>query len=924
MVEALKQSFMDQFSCTSPLPRIWVIETLARSNQIDIPLLLDLLEKTPEVYHDLGRNAREFVSLRILESLFVQGARANLVTSTSGQKIRLEPFDDSCEDVLRRILTEISPSHLRPPFPEMSRWDLQPFIEYKRSSLAGYALQQLKNAMLTGSHSFLVSLKERSRLLDVSQPDRRTSVDNGNCIGITPRLEGSATSDGDLLERDMPDQNVVPVSRKRAATTTSENAGDGTRENLIPLKNGCEAHIKSVKKCKHDIICSEQNVGEKLMFSSIDVQLADMSTDSLQHSEEKGCILGTKSCVGDSELNGTPKDDKCTSSEGLVGPDEVLPCENQVPCDTEVIKKSDVEQEQESQDHGIEGAKDDKEYLCDLTGTEDVNKFEQNIQRNVGEVEEVDISSDTDVNYEDNGLLSCNHVHDHDSFTATSCRDQNLSVDTSTRYSEEERCSLGKKTNVEVMGQHESPGDGNYICTSLKVLVDHDEVSMHAKKARHFSPCQNENSDWEETQDHDGENAGDKNCLHGLSTANADMDKLQQNVSRNVQNVGEAEEDVDISTDIDGYHDEKTNIDTKKRTFLSSQCTYSQDSLATTDWRGLNLCVKCNLGGKLLGCGSDSCPLVIHQRCLGLDELFDMTVEFYCPFCAYSRAISNYMDIKKKAALARKDLATFICLETERGSKKPSQRLCNMNQNHLGQDDGLRNNNDLNRRDAKKGCDRQRRTRLQFEQAGPSEYSPPFGKKTVDSIGQVAHTMNKDKQEVERTKQVSQSPKTRGKNQMAAVGICKSQGKLTSGQVLKRSGRSVNHDSNKGILCPPETDLLCETKSSQSSESADADEISEEENDNSGVSKYFIRVRKQEKRRSYPAIPQLRRKRRPWTTEEEDKLKEGIGIHCSPHDKIIPWKKILEHGAGTFHRSRSTMDLKDKWRNMCKSTPKSE
>ncbi|KAL6554727.1 hypothetical protein OROHE_007466 [Orobanche hederae] len=853
MVEALKQSFMDQFSCPSPLPRIWVIETLARSNQIDVSLLLDLLEETPEVYHDLGRNARELVSLRILESLFVQGARANLVSSTSGQKIRLEPFDCSCEDVLRRILTEISPSHLKPPFLEMSRWNLQPFIEYKRSSLAGYALQQLKNAILTGGHSFLVSLKERSRLLDGSQPERRTSVDNGNCIGITPRLEGrSATCDGDLLQRDMPDQNLVPVSRKRAAITTSENAGDGTRKNLIPLKNGCEAHKKPVKKCKHDIICSEQNVGEKLMSSGIDAQLADMSTESLQHGEGKGCILGIKSCVGDSEINGTPKDDKCTSSEGLVGPDEVLPCENEVPyCDTEVNKKPEVEQGQDSQDHGIEGAKDDKEYFYDLTRTEDVNKFEQNIQRNVCEVEEVDISSDTDGNYEDNGSLSCNHVHDHDSFTATSCRDQNLLVDTSTRYSEEERCSLGKKTDVEVMGQHGSPGDDNNMCT-LKGLVDHDVVSMHATKARHLTPCQNEKSDWEEMQNHDGENAGDKNRLHGLSKANADMDKLQQNVLRNGQNVGEAEEDVDISTDIDGYHDEKTNIDTKKRTFLSSQCTYSQDSLATTDWRGLNLCVKCNLGGKLLGCGSDSCPLVIHQRCLGLDEFFDVTVEFYCPFCAYSRAISNYMDIKKKSALARKDLATFICLETERGSKKPCQRLCKMNQNHLGQDDGLRNSNELNRRDAKKGRDRQRRKRLQFEQAGPSEYSPPFGKKSVNSIGKVAHTMNKDKQEVERIRQVSQSPKTRGKNQMAAVGIRKSQGKLTSGQVLKRSGRSekhVNIRSNKGILCPPETDLLCETKSSQSSESADADETSKEENENSGVSKYFIRVRKQEIRR---------------------------------------------------------------------------
>lgn len=39
--EALVRSFMDfQLSCTSHLPWIWVMETLARSSQVDIALLL--------------------------------------------------------------------------------------------------------------------------------------------------------------------------------------------------------------------------------------------------------------------------------------------------------------------------------------------------------------------------------------------------------------------------------------------------------------------------------------------------------------------------------------------------------------------------------------------------------------------------------------------------------------------------------------------------------------------------------------------------------------------------------------------------------------------------------------------------------------------------------------------------------------------
>ncbi|KAK6153458.1 hypothetical protein DH2020_013097 [Rehmannia glutinosa] len=848
----------------------------------------DLLEKTPEISGDLGKNARELVSLRILESFFVQGARANPVSPASSPKIRLDPPGDSCKDILRRILTE------------------------------------LKDAMLTGSHSFLASLKERSGLPIGNQSEHEAPVNDGTCNGITPRFEGNDTNDGNLLQRDLPDENLE-VNRKRRVT--SENAGERSSENLILSENGCETHTESVKKYKHDIICSEQNVGGKLISSGVYIQIADMSTESMQHSGGQRCGMGRKTHVGDVEVNEPPKDDKCTSSKGLVGPDEVLPREKQVPhCETELIKKSEVEQ---GQDHDIEEAKGDKEGFCDLKRiNEDLNIFEQNIQKsilNVGEVEEVNIYGDTDGNNDDrtdiatkdDASFSRQYTHSQDPLATTYRTDQNLLADSSKRYSEEERCSLGKKTDVEVMVQNGPPGDGNNMCTSLKGPVGHDEVLLHEKQAPHSTlQSQNDKFDGEQGQDHEVQNVeDDKDSLHDLITTNEDMDKLEQNDLRDVPNVGEAEEDVNISTDSDWYHDERTNIDTKKKTFLSSQCTYSQDSLATTDWRELNLCMKCNLGGKLLVCSSNSCPIVIHQSCLGSDAIFDTRGEFYCPFCAYSRAISKYMEIKKKTSLARNELTTFICSSPQKGSKKQSQRSCMMKENHLEQDTGLPKSNELNKRDVvKKVSNRQRRKKLEFEQAGPSEHSPPFGRKAVDSSNRIAHTLNEDKQVGKRTRQVSQSPKVHGQHQMAAVAIRKSQGENTCGAVSERSDGSekcVNIRSKKEMLYPPETDLPRENECSQSSRSTDAEETSEGENENSGASN------------SYPAIPQLRRKRLPWTSEEEDKLKEGMRLYCSPHDKTIQWKKILELGATIFHQSRSTMDLKDKWRNMCKATPKS-
>ncbi|PIN17317.1 hypothetical protein CDL12_10030 [Handroanthus impetiginosus] len=316
-VEPLKQAFMDcQISCTSPLPWIWVIETLACSNQVDISLLLDLLEKTPEISHDLGRNARELVSLRILESFFSRGACENSVSSFLSQKIRLDP-SDNCEDVLLRILTETSPSHLKPAGPEMWKWDLQPFIELKRSSYGKYALRQLKDAILTGSHSFFASLKDQSGLSVGNQHEHVNPIDDGNCNGIAPVLEGSHTNGSFVLHRDVPHENLILVNRKRKSTI--ENKGGNSCENQILSENG-KTHIESVKKFKLDVTCSEEYLGEKLKSSGVDRQLAGTgtSTASMQGNEGERCSLGRKTHVADMGPDGPFKDDnnECAASKG--------------------------------------------------------------------------------------------------------------------------------------------------------------------------------------------------------------------------------------------------------------------------------------------------------------------------------------------------------------------------------------------------------------------------------------------------------------------------------------------------------------------------------------------------------------------------------------------------------------------------------
>ncbi|CAM6088397.1 unnamed protein product [Calypogeia fissa] len=63
-------------------------------------------------------------------------------------------------------------------------------------------------------------------------------------------------------------------------------------------------------------------------------------------------------------------------------------------------------------------------------------------------------------------------------------------------------------------------------------------------------------------------------------------------------------------------------------------------------------------------------------------------------------------------------------------------------------------------------------------------------------------------------------------------------------------------------------------------------------------------------------VPGVRRQNLPWNSIEEDALKEGVKMFSNKGERGFQWKRILEFGAGKFHESRTTVDLKDKWRNL--------
>lgn len=84
------------------------------------------------------------------------------------------------------------------------------------------------------------------------------------------------------------------------------------------------------------------------------------------------------------------------------------------------------------------------------------------------------------------------------------------------------------------------------------------------------------------------------------------------------------------------------------------------------------------------------------------------------------------------------------------------------------------------------------------------------------------------------------------------------------------------------------------------------------------ISQYCTRPRKRDEKHSYDLQnPQKRRNKVAWTTEEEEMLIEGVR-KFPKRDGVMRWTEILDFGASVFKPCRTSRDLKDKWRNLCR------
>ncbi|KAL3533832.1 hypothetical protein ACH5RR_007353 [Cinchona calisaya] len=906
------------------LPWSWVIEALSSSNQLDTSVLIDMVKNASEIADDLGKNSKEMVSLGILESLTVKGNRSiDIATPAEGQKNELDP-SNHCEDVLRHILEEMSATDRNVVAPMMLNWDIQSFILHKRASLPICALQKLKDAILEGSHSVFASLKERSGLAVRTQCDDNIPVNGGNCSGIEQRLEESSRSIKftmpnrnlssptpqnmvDKLQENLPDRNLLPA-KKDTAATTSENLVIQTYENQTTLDDGCVPHAEDPEKYKQDANFTGGTAVENSIASPKHGLLTDTSVGVVGCIEKEGCNLEKEVQVGSS----IPQ----RNDDGFV---ENLPNKNLLPAKRNRAATSAENLERETcKDRPLSDG-------CDPYAVA-AKKLKQDAISTVDNLVEDSMVSPV------HGLMT-------------------ISSEGTVEHIEREGSNLEKAVQVGGMESNVCPHNGDNQHAASKRLAQSSDA-FHRDHL--LSPPQvpvddtivaelstelhGRNNDVGKANGHSASfeqrtsnaTSSDVGIIEKMSSLENPVHNFQGNFQQNSSGGGEAKDDYEhnpdynMTSDSDEYHDERIDIASKKDAFLSSQCTYSQDSFATQ----AKYCVKCNKDGQLLVCSSDTCQLVVHESCLSSAASFDGNGKFYCPFCSYSQAISNYMQAKKKASFARKDLATFIGLKVERRPKKLSMRSRRAKENQLRENDDLCANNEGNMDEdcvnkisnshCKDNVEQQHQAEPSISSSG--DY-PLCGEKVVDVTDTAPHMLVKGNLERQDAGQECQSPRGQVEQQIAAHSVHKSDSDCTEPDAINRKERRARAKAQtRGMKNSeiPEAAL---------SHQPDGEPITEssEENNEKPATKYSIRSRKPMKQYStYPAIPQLRRKPLPWTKVEEEKLKEGVQRLASDQHRSIPWKEILEFGGDVFQRGRTTVDLKDKWRNVCKGSPTSK
>ncbi|KAJ7552753.1 hypothetical protein O6H91_06G069300 [Diphasiastrum complanatum] len=282
------------------------------------------------------------------------------------------------------------------------------------------------------------------------------------------------------------------------------------------------------------------------------------------------------------------------------------------------------------------------------------------------------------------------------------------------------------------------------------------------------------------------------------------------------------------------------------------------------------ICHTCKTQGKLLYC--HGCPVAVHLNCLeqsiGQNSQITGEIEWYCPICTYKKAVIAYDNAKKAALLAKKHMCSFIDTqefhpECHDDCAVRDDVVCKVRGSNL------------------------------LITAAPANQS------IVDKVSS-------------REKEIPSpdSHNIKGRSELRRLNSPDSDRRACS--ELHPVQTTALQKEVDGSYCP-----------GSNIQGQDGD--GRDKNLNVGHVSHFdfdprgdpSEPSRKRVRRNFPG---LRRKNLPWTKLEEEVLKEGIRRYSKGNGSWgFQWARILEYGYGKFHESRTSIDLKDKWRNLAKT-----
>ncbi|GJV41712.1 zinc finger, PHD-type, homeodomain-like, zinc finger, RING/FYVE/PHD-type containing protein [Tanacetum coccineum] len=403
--------------------------------------------------------------------------------------------------------------------------------------------------------------------------------------------------------------------------------------------------------------------------------------------------------------------------------------------------------------------------------------------------------------------------------------------------------------------------------------------------------------------------------------------------------------------------DKRTDIAAEKEAFMKSQFTI-------TEWSEIDLCMKCNEGGQLLVCSSDACVIRVHESCLGSSVTLDESDKFFCPFCAYSRAISKCLEAKKKVSLARKDLQAFTSFNVNHMLNKSSAKQSELQKkgtesfpattegNGVGHTASRANDINCKSNEPTTGiwrvndemhieteCLNQQTTGLpQNPIPEPSTLTKNCKRKETQSSTEPSCSRKLRKKKGQHTPPVplhslrrNKLPWAKTEEEILKEGVQRYASANNKGIPWKEIldfGRNVFHKGRTTIDLKDKWRNMCLNQQTTGLPQNPIPEPStltkncERKETQSSTEPSCSTKLRNKKAQHTPPVPvplhSLRRNKLPWAKTEEEILKEGVQRYASANDKGIPWKEILDFGRNVFHKGRTTIDLKDKWRNMCK------